>query len=236
MKGEIKMATNGLGPLLTSLLDSDKVVSGQLPPHIGQDVDAGYSRLEDLINHSEQSSRPEAHHQVRQLDLTERTPLVRTAARVERSAWSRMSGWARAFFIGGLVLGLVPGLLFYGIYSCCNPDIDQDEFEPIVGQAASFNEPTRPRIPDFTAHNEEVEPVGGYFGAGPVQRGREEAEERLLGLEGFALAESQVLEETCGELGFLAQGSGKDSEAFKQALQEGQSYEDLGLKYYRWSN
>ena len=228
------MATNGLGPLLTSLLERDEVVSGQLPPYIGQ-ADARYSRLEDHFIHSEQSSRPEAHHQVRQLDLTERTPLVRTAARVERSAWSRMSGWARAFFIGGLVLGLVPGLLFYGIYSCCNPDIDQDEFEPIVGQTASSHEPVRLRIPDFTARDEEVEPVGGYFGAGPVQRGREEAEEKLQGLEGYSLAESQMLDQTCGELEILAQGSGKDSEAFKQALQEGQSYEDLGLKYYRWS-
>ena len=198
-------------------------------------------RLSDLLSdHIEQpNSRQGAaeQHQVTTLPsgANESTPLVHTAARVERSAWSRMSGWAKASTIILSFLGLIPGLIFYGIYGCCNPDIDEDEFVLVVGQAASLHEPERPRIPDFTVRNEVVEPLGFHFGAGLVQRGREKAEESLLGLEGFVLAESQILDQTCGELEILAHGSGKNHEAFRIALQEGIPYEGLGLKYYRWS-
>jgi hypothetical protein len=220
--GQEELRTNSLGTFLTQLKEADGIVSGQLevPEH-----------FEDYINHSDQSpSSVLVDHHISQLEP--RSSLAHTAARVEMSVWGRMPKWAK-------ILSYITFGIFYGIWwcccQCCIPDVDEKKPGMVIGHAASLHDPLlRQKDVDLAAHDVEVEPIPNYLIFDRLQHQRDEAQEHLREARETMACEVGILDEFVQTLEPLSQGSGKTFKDFMEAIRSGTSYEDLGLKYYRF--
>jgi len=185
----------------------------------------------------------------RGLPVDENSPLVqKQAQKVHNSVWSRMGGLAKAVFIGGLIAGVVPGLLFYGLYGCIYPNVSADL--PVVGQAATGYEPVRidqldpspimtksrgVRPQNLATRGEVLTKVDLHefsFRIHTTGRAKKnlELDGHLVSLE----SENGFFQEQCQELAILAEKSGKKAGDFEEALRGGNPLESLNLEYSRW--